>query len=73
MADEDALACSPHAMFVVVLFESFQAREHRGVFFGLRLFGAEGVVGERVQADRGGLVGGERDWVYWSVSVSGRN
>lgn len=62
VADEDALACAAHAMLVVVFLETLEAREHRGVFFGLVLFRAEGVVAEREEADAGGLIGGERFW-----------
>lgn len=56
MADEDALAGSTHAMLIVVLFQSLQASEHRGVFFRLVLFGAEGVVAKREETDGGRLV-----------------
>lgn len=50
MADEDALACPSHAMFLVVLFKSLQAREYGGVFFWLTIFCAECVVAQRVEA-----------------------
>lgn len=60
MADEDALARSAHAMAVVVLFQPLQAREHRGVFFRLVLFGAKGVIAKREEADGRRLVGVER-------------
>lgn len=59
VADEDGFRGAPHAMLVVVLFEALQAREHRGVFLWLPIFGAEGVVAERVEADCLGLVGVE--------------
>lgn len=56
VADEDAFAGSAHAVLGVVFFEALEAREHGGVFFGLRFFGAEGVVGEGVEADCLGLI-----------------
>lgn len=56
VADQHTLARPSHTMFLVVFLKALQAREHRGVFFGLRIFGAEGVVAERVQAYRLGLV-----------------
>lgn len=51
VADEDAFAGAAHTMDIVVLFETLEARQDRGVFFWLRLFGAEGVVGEGVETD----------------------
>lgn len=67
VADEDSFAGSAHAMLIIVLFEAFEAREDGGVFFWLRLFGSEGVVGEGVEADGFGLVAvegfGEERWV----------
>lgn len=59
MADQDPLARAPHAMLLVMLLQPLQPRQHRRVLFGLVLFGAEGVVAERVEPDRGGLVCGE--------------
>ena len=59
MTDKDALTGAPHAMVVVVLFETLKAGLYGGVFFGLVGLGAEGVVAERVQTDAFGLVGGE--------------
>ena len=56
MADQDSLAGSTHAMFLVVLFQSLQTREHRGILLWLVLFGPEGVVAERVEADGRRLV-----------------
>lgn len=56
VTDQNALACSTHAMLVVVLFQPLQTREHRGVFFRLVLFGAEGVIAEREEADGERLV-----------------
>lgn len=44
VADEDSFAGSTHAVEDIVFFESFETGEHRGVFFWLRFFGAEGVV-----------------------------
>jgi len=49
MANEDAFASASQAMELVMLLEALQAREHRGVFFGLVLLGAKGVVRERVE------------------------
>ena len=67
VADEDTFAGSAHAVLFIVLFEAFKAREDRGVFFWLGLFGAEGVVGEGVEADGFRLVAvegfGEKRWV----------
>lgn len=59
MADQDPFARSPHAMLFVMLLQPLQARDHRGVFFGLVFLRAEGVVAEGVEADRFGLVGGK--------------
>jgi uncharacterized membrane-anchored protein len=55
VADQDALTCPSHAMFLVVLFESLQAREYGGVFFWLAIFRAECVVAQRVEAYSLGL------------------
>lgn len=46
-------------MLLVVFLETLQAREDARVFFRLRLFGAEGVVAEGVEADCFRLVCGE--------------
>ena len=51
VADEDSLAGSTHAMFFKVLFQSLQAREHRGILLRLMLFGTERVVAQRVEAN----------------------
>lgn len=59
VAHEDALAGAAHAVLVVVLREALQARLHAGVLLGLRLLDAKGVVRQRVQAERLGLVGFE--------------
>ena len=56
-ADEHTFACSAHAMMLVVLFETLQAGEDRRVFFGLGLFGDEGVVLEWIEANCLGLLG----------------
>ena len=56
VADQDTLAGSAHAMFHVVLFQSLQACKHRRILFWLVLFGTEGVVAEREEADGGRLV-----------------
>jgi len=63
VADQDALAGAPHAVRRVVLLQPLQPRRHRWVLFWLRLLDAKGVVGERVQPDRLGLVPveGQRD------------
>ena len=60
MADQDSLAGSTHAMILVVLFQSLQACEHRGILLWLMLFGTKGVVAERVKADGRRLVCVER-------------
>lgn len=69
MADQDSLAGSAHAMFLVVLFQSLQACEHRGILLWLVLFRTEGVIAERVQADSRGLVCVERPWNDRSVCL----
>lgn len=56
VADQDALAGSAHAMLYVVLFQSLQAREHRGVLLWLMLFGTKGVIAKREEADGGRLI-----------------
>ena len=50
MADQDSLAGSAHAMSFIVLFQSPQAREHRGILLWLVLFRTKGVIAERVEA-----------------------
>jgi hypothetical protein len=60
VTNEDPFARSPHTVRDIVFFEALEAREHRGVFFRLGLFGAEGVVGEGIEADCFGLVAVER-------------
>lgn len=55
MTDQHSLARAPHAILVVVFFESPQSVLHRWVFLGLRLFRAESVVAEWVQSDGGWL------------------
>jgi hypothetical protein len=59
VADQNAFACSAHAMLLVVFFEALQPREHRWVLFWLSIFCAKCVVAERVQANGLGLVGVE--------------
>ena len=44
VADQHALARAPHAVRVIMFFQALEAREHRGVLFGLVLFCAEGIV-----------------------------
>ena len=56
MADEDALACPSHAMLGVVLLETLQPSQYRGIFFRLGFLGPKRVVAEWVQPDRLGLV-----------------
>lgn len=56
VTDEDAFACAAHAMSIVVFFESLKSGDDRGVLLRLRLFNAEGVVGEGIQAYGGRLV-----------------
>ena len=60
MADEDSLASSTHAMLLVVLLQSPQARENRGILLWLVLFSPEGVVAERVETNCRRLIGIER-------------
>lgn len=59
MTDQDPLTRAPHSMLLVMLLEPLQACKHRGIFFGLVLFGPEGVVAEWVETDRAGLVRGK--------------
>lgn len=56
MADQDSFAGSAHAMFHIMLFQSLQTCEYRGILFGLMLFGAESVVAEGEEANGGRLV-----------------
>lgn len=48
VAYENAFASPPHAILNVVLFQTLQAGKDRGVFLGLRLFCAKGVVAQRI-------------------------
>ena len=57
MAYENTLACAPHAMLVIVLFKPPQAIWNRSVLLWLGLFSTKGVVAERIEAYRFGLVG----------------
>ena len=50
MAHQHALTCPSHAMLLVVFFQPAQPFLDRGILFRLSLFGAKGVVTERVQA-----------------------
>ena len=59
MANQDPFASPSHAIFIIMLLQAFQARQDRRVFLRLGFLGAEGVVGERVQADSLWLMGGE--------------
>lgn len=63
VADEDAFAGASHAVEVVVLLEALEAGDHGGVLLGLGFFDAEGVVGQRVEANGLGLVGFEGQWI----------
>ena len=67
VTDEDSFAGSAHAVLVIVFFEALEACEDGGVFFWLRFFGAEGVIGEGEEADGFRLVAvegfGELGWV----------
>ena len=71
VTEEDGFAGAAHAVVVIVASEARQACEDRGVFFGLRFFGAQGVVGHRVEADRPRLIGGERERYNRSIGLSG--
>lgn len=44
VADQHAFAGASHAIFLVVLLQPLQSRDHRGIFLGLGFFRAEGVV-----------------------------
>lgn len=57
VADEDALAGPPHAMFHVVLLQALQPSHHGRVLLRLGLLYAERIVGQGVDADCLGLVG----------------
>jgi hypothetical protein len=67
VADQDPFGGAPHPVQGVVFFEAFEARGDGGVFLGLGFFGAEGVVGEGVEADGLGLVGVEIKGYYRRV------
>ena len=56
MANKDAFARPSHSMLLVVFFQPSQARKHRRVFFGLIFLGAKGVVAQRIQSNRLGLI-----------------
>lgn len=51
VADQDALASPPHAMFLVVFLQSLQPRKYGRVFLWLAILGPKCVVAERIQAD----------------------
>jgi len=63
MTDENALTRPSHAILLVMFLESLQSGKNRGVFFGLCLFCAKGVVAERVQTNSPGLVSIEVKWL----------
>lgn len=48
VADQDAFAGPPHAILIVVFFETLQPRENGWVFLWLGLLGAKGVITEWV-------------------------
>jgi hypothetical protein len=56
VTDQYALACTAHAMLLIVFLQSLQPRKHRRIFFGLSIFGAECIIAKRVKADRLRLV-----------------
>ena len=73
VADEHAFAGPAHAMLLVVLFETLESRDHRGIFFWLVLLGAEGVVAEWIEADGLWLICGKglgEDGTVYLVSFS---
>lgn len=70
VTEEDGFAGAAHAMVVIVPSEARQACEHRRVFFGLRFFGAQGVVGHRVEANSRRLIGGKRERCDGSIGLS---
>lgn len=67
VTDKHTLARPPHAMKFIMLFQSLETRQHRGIFFWLVLFGAECVVGQRVETDCLRLFGVEGFGDYGSV------
>ena len=67
VTDEDSFAGSAHAVLVIVFFEALEACEDGGVFFWLRFFGAEGVIGEGEEADCFGLVAVEGFGELWGI------
>lgn len=48
VANQDAFTCPPHPILLIMLFQSFEACQDRGVLFWLGLFGAECVIAERI-------------------------
>lgn len=56
VANQNPLTRPPHPMLLIVLFQPLQSREDGGIFFRLVLFGAEGVVAERKEANGLGLI-----------------
>ena len=70
VTEEDGFAGAAHAVVVIVASEAGQACEDRGVFFGLRLFGAQGVVGHRIEANSRRLIDGERERCDGSIALS---
>jgi hypothetical protein len=56
VADQNALTCPPHAMFLVVFLESLQACKYRGIFFWLSILCSESIIAKRIQADCLGLI-----------------
>lgn len=56
MADQDALACPPHSMLLVVLLQPIESRKNRGIFFWLVLFRAKCVITEGEEANGFGLI-----------------
>lgn len=65
VTDQNALTRPAHAMLLVMLLEAPQSRNDRRIFFWLVLFRAEGVVAQRIQADRLRLIRVESFGYCW--------
>lgn len=50
VANQNAFACSPHAMLFVMLLKPFQARSYRRILLGLLLLRPERVIAQGIQA-----------------------
>lgn len=68
MTHENPLARSPHAILLVVLFQTLETRQHRWIFLGLVLLGTESVVAEGIEPDGLGLISVERLGADWGIA-----